>query len=76
MATPQVERRAWRVQEFADAYGLSVKQAYKLMSEGQLEFVQHGSIRLISVEAADRWFQSGGNPDGVRGRKPAPEAWP
>ena len=60
MATPQVERRAWRVQDFAEAYGISRPMAYKLMAAGKLDYVQHGSqLRLIAVDAAERWLHSG-----------------
>ena len=42
------------------------EQIEQMMAEGQLEFVQHGGIRLISVEAADRWFKAGSKPSAAK----------
>jgi excisionase family DNA binding protein len=54
------DRRAWRVQDFAEAYGISRPLVYKLMAAGELGYVQHGSmLRLIPVEEAERWFKAG-----------------
>ena len=53
-----VARRAYRVNEFCRAYGISRAFAYELMSAGRLDFRQHGAFRLIPVDAAERWFNS------------------
>ncbi len=49
-------RRAYRVQEFCDAYRLSRSTTYKLMKAGKLKTVLVGGRRLIPVEAAEALF--------------------
>ena len=47
------ERRALRINEFCEAYGLSRSTAYKLIKEGKLRAVLIGGRRVIPVEAAE-----------------------
>jgi excisionase family DNA binding protein len=47
------ERRALRVNEFCQLYGLSRATAYKLMKTGQLRTVFVGGRRLVPVDAAE-----------------------
>jgi len=46
-------KRALRIKEFCEAYGLSRSTVYKLMSEGKLSTVLVGGRRLIPVESAE-----------------------
>lgn len=48
-----VERRAYKVSEYCQAYGVSRAMAYKLMACGKLKFFEVGSDRRIPVEAAE-----------------------
>jgi excisionase family DNA binding protein len=47
------ERRAYRVDEFCDAYRVSRDTAYDLMKSGRLRYFHIGSERRIPVEAAE-----------------------
>jgi excisionase family DNA binding protein len=47
------ERRALRVNEFCQLYGLSRATAYKLMAAGKLRTVLVGGRRLVPVDAAE-----------------------
>jgi hypothetical protein len=47
------ERRAYRVNEFCDAYRVSRATAYKLMKIGKLRWFPVASERRIPVEAAE-----------------------
>ena len=47
------ERRAYRVNEFCQAYRVSRDTAYKLMRSGKLKYFSVGTERRISVEAAE-----------------------
>jgi len=58
-ASRATDKRALRVNEFCEAYGLSRSTVYKLMSEGKLTTVLVGGRRLIPVEAAEALLQSG-----------------
>jgi hypothetical protein len=52
--TPQpAERRAYRVNEFCEAYRCSRTTAYDLMAAGKLRFFYIASERRIPVEAAE-----------------------
>jgi excisionase family DNA binding protein len=50
--TQSAERRAYRVNEFCQAYRVSRDTAYKLMRSGKLKYFSVGTERRISVEAA------------------------
>ena len=47
------ERRAYRVDEFCEAYRCSRTTAYALMAAGKLRYFLLGSERRITVEAAE-----------------------
>ena len=51
--TQPAERRAYRVNEFCQAYRVSRDTAYKLMRNGKLQYFSIGTERRISVEAAE-----------------------
>jgi excisionase family DNA binding protein len=51
--TQPAERRAYRVNEFCQAYRVSRDTAYKLMRSGKLKYFSVGTERRISVEAAE-----------------------
>ena len=52
--TPQpAERRAYRVNEFCEAFRCSRATAYDLMKAGKLEFFYLASERRIPVEAVE-----------------------
>jgi excisionase family DNA binding protein len=57
-SSPSVERRAYATNEFAAAFGMSRARVYELMANGELEYKQFGTRRLIPVEAAEAWFAS------------------
>jgi hypothetical protein len=46
-------RRAYRVNEFCDAFRISRPKAYELMKSGALRYFHASAERRISVEAAD-----------------------
>lgn len=46
-------RRAFRVNEFCDAYRVSRATVYKMMKEGKLRTALIGGRRVIPVEAAE-----------------------
>jgi excisionase family DNA binding protein len=48
-----VHKRAFRMNEYCAAYGLSRSTAYKLIREGKLRAVKVGGRRLIPKEAAE-----------------------
>jgi predicted site-specific integrase-resolvase len=50
---PPTERRAYRVNEFCEAYRLSRVTAYELMKAGRLKYFYIASERRIPVEAAE-----------------------
>jgi excisionase family DNA binding protein len=47
------ERRAYRVNEFCEAYRISRDKAYDMMRTGHLRYFHVGKERRISVEAAE-----------------------
>jgi len=51
--TQPAERRAYRVNEFCQAYRVSRDTAYKLMRSGKPKYFSVGPDRRISVEAAE-----------------------
>jgi hypothetical protein len=52
-APPDNPKRALRMNDFCDAYGLSRATAYKLMKTGKLRTVFVGGRRLVPVDAAE-----------------------
>ena len=46
-------RRALRVRDFCNAYGVSKATTYNLIKAGRLRTVRIGGIRLIPVDAAE-----------------------
>ncbi len=55
----QVERRAFRVAEFCEAYRVSRATTYKLMKAGKLKTVLIAGRRLIPIEAAEALLREG-----------------
>lgn len=49
----QVSPRAYTMQAFCKAYGLSRSTAYELMARGKLRSVRVGGRRLIPADAAE-----------------------
>jgi excisionase family DNA binding protein len=47
------QRRAYRVQDFCKAFGLSRSTVYLLMAEGKLRSVRVAGRRLIPADAAE-----------------------
>ena len=52
------QKRALRVSEFCETYGVSKASTYNLIRAGRLHTVLVGGIRLIPVDAAERLLQS------------------
>jgi excisionase family DNA binding protein len=48
-----IERRAYRINEFCEAYRVSRSMVYVLMKSGKLRYVHFGTERRIPVEAAE-----------------------
>ena len=57
-----LERKAYRVHRFCDAYDVGRTTVYKEMDAGRLPFVKVGRIRLIPADGAREW---------LRGRAPS-----
>jgi predicted site-specific integrase-resolvase len=55
---PPTERRAYRVNEFCEAYRLSRATAYELMKAGKLRYFHIASERRIPVEAAEALMEA------------------
>jgi excisionase family DNA binding protein len=51
-------RLAWRVNQLAEAVGLSERQIYRLQEEGKLKGVKVGRARLITDESVRGWLAS------------------
>jgi excisionase family DNA binding protein len=56
--THSVPRLAWRVNELAEAVGLSERQIYRLQEDGTLTGFKVGRARLISADSVQRWLTS------------------
>ncbi len=56
---PTVEKRAFQVNEFAAAYGISRSTIYALMKEGKLRTVVVGGRRLIPKDAVEALLREG-----------------
>ena len=52
----ETPRLAWRVNQLAEAVGLSERQIYRLQDEGKLKSVKVGRARLITDESVRRWL--------------------
>ena len=66
--TQSAERRAYRVNEFCQAYRVSRDTAYKLMRSGKLKYFSVGTERRISVEAAEALARANGSSQTARAR--------
>ena len=54
-----VERRAFTLNGFCEAHGISRAMFYKLLKAGQApRFAKIGSKILITTEAADEWLRA------------------
>jgi len=47
---PEVERRAWSLDEWGAMYGLGRNSVYNLIAEGKLPTIKVGRRRLVTVE--------------------------
>ena len=56
---PTTPKRAYSVNEFCRLYSVSRPTAYRLMQSGRLQYREPMGRRLIPVEAAEAWFNSG-----------------
>jgi len=56
---PVIGRRALRIKEFCEAYGVSRTSVYRLMDQGKLRTVLVLGRRLIPVEAAEALMAGG-----------------
>jgi excisionase family DNA binding protein len=54
--TESAPRLAWRVNQLAEAVGLSERQIYRLQEEGKLTGVKVGRARLITDESVQHWL--------------------
>ena len=52
-------RRALRIQEFCEQYGVSRSLVYKLIASGTLKTICIGRRRLIPVDAAEALLREG-----------------
>jgi excisionase family DNA binding protein len=57
--TPTFEKRAFQVNEFAAAHGISRSTIYALMKEGKLRTIVIGGRRLIPKDAAEALLREG-----------------
>ncbi len=55
---PQVEKRAFRIDEFCAAYGIGRTKTYQLIKMGKLRSVLVGSRRLVPWDAAEQLLAS------------------
>jgi predicted DNA-binding transcriptional regulator AlpA len=53
------EKRALRVNDFCDAYGVSRATVYKMMKKGALRTVLIGGRRVVPVEVAETLLREG-----------------
>jgi hypothetical protein len=54
-ATPNVERRAYSLDEWRAMYGLGKNSTYNLIAEGTLPTVKVGRRRLVTVEGDEQF---------------------
>jgi excisionase family DNA binding protein len=53
-----VEKRAYRIDEFCSAYGISRSKTYQEIANGRLLAVKIGRMTLIPRGAAERWMKA------------------
>ena len=53
---PPVNKEAFSVREFCDAFNVGRTQAYKEISSGRLKTAKIGNRRIIPVPAAREWL--------------------
>jgi excisionase family DNA binding protein len=54
----ELPKRALRMNDFCECYGISRATAYKLMKLGKLRTVRVGGRRLVPVDVAEALLQS------------------
>lgn len=54
---PNVEKQAYRPQEFQAAYGIAKSYFYEQIAQGRLKVIKVGRATLVTREAADEWLQ-------------------
>jgi hypothetical protein len=54
-----IERRAWRLSEIADAYGLSLNFVKKERRLGKLRVTRVGTAVIVLNEDLDNWLKRG-----------------
>lgn len=54
----QVEKLAFRIDEFCSSCGVGRTTAYRLMKTGKLRYVRVGSRRLVPRDAAQQFLAS------------------
>ena len=52
------DRRAYRVNEFAEAYRVSRPTIYRMLKAGTIVSVKVGSRTLIPIESAEQWWNA------------------
>ncbi len=55
----RAEKRALRVNDFCEAYGVSRATVYKMMKNGTLRTALIGGRRVVPVEAAEALLKEG-----------------
>lgn len=53
----KVERAAWRVKEFMEAYGIGRTKLYSLINSGQLRVLKSGRVTLIPRSSIEAWHE-------------------
>ena len=56
--TKRYDRRAYRVNEFCDAYGISRTSTYEMIKSGELSSVKVAGRRLIPADVAEALLKS------------------
>jgi len=56
--SPPIDKRAFRVDEFCEAYGIGRSGVYKLLKEGKLPSVVIAGRRVIPKDAAEALLRS------------------
>jgi excisionase family DNA binding protein len=57
-----VLRRAYRINEFCEAYGFSRSFVYKMIADGRLQTVKVGNRRIIPIEAGEAFSKRARDP--------------
>lgn len=66
--TSTVEKRNFRIAEFAKAYRIGISKTYMEIKAGRLRCFKVGRSTLISREAAEAWQSSYEKPEGISER--------